>query len=324
MTVRASTVLASILLNAGVSVEELARASGVSVHAIVGATFVSYDDGLRLWDAVAKLTGDPAVGLRAGARTTLDQFSVLGTMFVHSRDLRDALERLVRFLPLVIRPARVELRADERGEVFCYQSPSTARHGVDAMLASVVKLARECTEREIVPLTVSFQSDVPCDVAPYESYFGVRPTWRQPTSELLLGRDDLSAPMRGADAALTALLEQHASALFDHGAPDQSPFEARLQLAILACIADGDASIGTVARKLGTSVRSLQRRLSDDETSFSRAREKVLYERAMELLAREDLSIDTIATKLGFSSRTTFERAFRRWSGRSPARARRP
>lgn len=323
MTVRASTVLASILLNTGVSVEELARASGVSVHAIISATFVSYDDGLRLWEAVARLTGDPAVGLHAGARTTLDQFSVLGSMFVHARDLRDALERVVRFLPLVIRPARIELREDERGEVFCYQSPSTARHGVDAMLAAVVKLARECTEREIVPLTVAFQSDIPCDTAPYESYFGVRPTWRQPTSGLLFGRDDLSAPMRGADVALTALLEQHATALLEQGAPGQSPFEARLQVAILACIADGDASIGTVARRLGTSVRSLQRRLSDDATCFSEAREKALHERAVELLAREELSIDAIATKLGFSSRTTFERAFRRWSGRSPARARR-
>lgn len=323
MTVRASTVLASIILNAGVSVEELACASGISEAAILSPTFLSYEDGLRLWDAAEKLTGDPAVGLHAGSKLALDQLSVLGSMFVHAADLRDALDRLVRLLPLVIRPANAELREDAAGARFVYESPSTARQGVDAMLAAVVKLARECTQRHIVPLRVALQSSTPPSVTPYEAYFGVRPVWGQPASAILFRRDDLSAPMRGADPAMSALLEQHAPSILQADAPPRSSFETRLRRAILLRVAAGEASIGAVARSLGTSRRSLQRRLTEEGTSFSAVREDALYERAQELLAREDQSIDAVASQLGFASRTSFERAFRRWSGTSPASARR-
>lgn len=323
MTVRASTVLASIILNAGVSVEELARASGVPRDAILSPTFVSYEDGLRLWDAAERLTGDPAVGLHAGARLATDQLSVLGSMFVHAADLRDALDRLARALPLVIRPARVELRERGDGSAFVYESPSTARQGVDAMLAAVVKVARDCTRRNIVPLEVALQSAVPTSAAPYEAYFGVRPTWTQPASAIVFGREDLAAPMRGADPALSALLERHAATILQADAPARSPFETRLRAAILACALEGDPSVGAAARRMGTSSRSLQRRLAEGGTSFSRVREAALHERAIELLERDELSIDAIASMLAFGSRTSFERAFRRWSGSSPAMARR-
>lgn len=323
MTVRASTVLASIILNAGVSVEELACASGIPEDTILNPTFLSYEDGLRLWDAAERLTGDPAVGLHAGSRLALDQLSVLVSMFVHAADLRDALDRLARVLPLVIRPANVALREDAAGGRFVYESPSTARHGVDAMLAALLKLARECTQRHIVPLGVALQSSPPPSATPYEAYFGVRPVWAQPASAILFRRDDLSAPMRGADPAMSALLAQHAPTILSADATSRSPFETRLRRAILLGVAAGDASVGAVARSMGTSSRSLQRRLAEEGTSFSAVREGTLHERAEELLGQEERSIDAVASELGFASRTSFERAFRRWSGSSPASRRR-
>src|SRR5690606_21310899 len=135
--------------------------------------------------------------------------------------------------------------------------------------------------------------------------------------------EDLSASMRGADPALSAILEQHAATILQADAPALSALETRLRAAILASVAEGDPSIGAAARRLCMSVRSLQRKLTDAGTSFSRVRDEALHERAAELLGRDELSIDAVASMLGFASRTSFERAFRRWSGRSPATIRR-
>jgi AraC-like DNA-binding protein len=320
MTVRASTLLASIVLNTGASAEELARVSGISVDAILSPTFLPYEEGIRLWEAAELITGDPAVGLRGGSRVTLDQLGVVMTVFVHALNVRDALERLARLLPLVIRPATVELHDEPSGAAFRYGSPSQVRHGVDAMLSAVVSVLRQCTGRALVPTRVGFQAPPPPSAAPYEACFGVRPSWSQPISELAFAHEDLAAPMRGAEPELARLLEQHAQNMLG---PAPRPFDDRLRAAIVACASERDPSIEAVAKKLGTSTRSLQRRLAEASTTFSAARDAALRERAEELLTRDDASIEVIAERLGFASRTSFERAFRRWTGRSPASVRR-
>lgn len=323
MTTRTSTLLASLVLNAGVSAEDLARVSGVSVDAICSPTFVSYDEGFRLWDAAETLTGDPAVGLRGGARATLDQLGVLMSVFVHAADVRDALDRLSRVLPLAIRPATVELREEAGGASFLYVSPSTKRHGVDAMLAAILAVLRQCTNRRLVPLRVSFQAPRPESLSVYEEFFGARPVWSQTASGLTLGHEDLALPMRGAEPGLAQLLERHASEILrpDQGA--HTPFEDRLTAAVGACVADGDASVSAVAKRMGVSTRSLQRRLAESGTSFKATKAVVLCRRADELLSREELSLEIIAERIGFASRTSFERAYRRWTGRSPSARRR-
>jgi AraC-like DNA-binding protein len=321
MSIQASTILASIVLNAGVTADELARASGVSRDAIVSPTFVSYDDGMKLWDAAERLTGDPLVGLTAGARITLDQLGTLGTVFMHSVDVRDALDRLARLLPLVIRPVSVSFDDGADAGTLRYVSPSTARHGVDSMFAAILTVLRQCTRAPLAPARVALQSSPPPSIAPYIAHFGVAPAFGAASSELAFASAQLSWPMTGAEPALAALLERHAPDLLGKSAPP--PFEARLRDAIVHAAERGDASIEVVARRLGTSARSLQRRLSEAGSSFSDARDRALHERSVALLADPELTIDEISTRLGFASRTTFERAFRRWSGLSPAAARR-
>ncbi|MBX3274591.1 MAG: AraC family transcriptional regulator [Sandaracinaceae bacterium] len=319
---RTSTRLAAMVLNVGVSVEELSRVSGVPAREILDPTLISYDDGLRLWDAAEVLTGDPFVGLSAGARVALEQLGALGAAFTHAADLREALSHLARLLPLVIEGASVALELDDDEGRFVYRSPSTARHGVDAMFAAIVSSARRATGRALRLREVWFQSPAPATSTPYVELFGVRPRWDEPTSRLAFAREDLDAPMRGADPGLARLLEAHAPALLGTE-PGGTELERRVARAMREAIEASDPSVDRVARALALSGRSLQRRLREAGTSFSEVRDAALRERAEALLADGALGIDAIAERLGFANRTTFERAYRRWSGRTPAAARR-
>lgn len=313
--------LVSLVLNSGVSAEELAHVSGVPLETITGGTLIPYDEGMRLWRAAEQLTGDAAVGLRSGSTYGVDQLGALGSAFGHAPSLRAALSALARLLPLVIRDAPMELSDEGSVGRFRYVSPGLERHGVDCMFAAVVKAARDCTRRPIALASVDLQAPAPRDPTPYRSFFGTLPRWGQGASVMTFHAADLDAAMRGAEPTLALLLEDRAAALLDTG-PTPIALEVAAERAVYGALLEGALSIETVAASLGRSPRSLQRQLHDAGTSFAAIRDRVLLERARALLDDRSRSITQIAGDLGFATRAAFARAFRRWTGMSPGEAR--
>ena len=315
MSARASTVLVSLVLNAGVSAEELARASGMPVAHLTTGTLLPYEDGMRLWHAAERLTGDPRVGLHAGAAFGVDQLSALGTVFAHAPSLNDALAGLARLLPIVIHGAPVEFDA-AAGELR-YVSPGLEPHGVDCMFAAIVRAARDCTRRKVALRGVELQAARPADPREHETFFGTRPVWGRPVSVMRFDRADLDAPMRGAEPAIATLLEDRAARLLD--VPSGAvTLERETEVALRTGVLRGETSLETIARAMGRSPRTLQRQLADEGTSFAAVRDRALRERAEALLEDPERSVESIALELGFATRAAFARAFRRWTGRAP------
>ncbi|MCV6597497.1 MAG: AraC family transcriptional regulator [Mangrovicoccus sp.] len=84
-----------------------------------------------------------------------------------------------------------------------------------------------------------------------------------------------------------------------------------------------DVEIGRISRQLGLEPRSLQRRLANECTSFSKLFDCARRDRAMHLLEHSTMSLNSIADCLGFSEQSTLSRAVKRWTGRSPKDLRR-
>lgn len=104
---------------------------------------------------------------------------------------------------------------------------------------------------------------------------------------------------------------------------DTSPSEAILAFVEKICLerlSEKSFGIEEFARLLGTHPRNLQRTLVGLGTSFQQIRDKARRKKALELMASgEPLLIEQIAEALGFSSASIFSRAFKRWTGVSPA-----
>ena len=92
---------------------------------------------------------------------------------------------------------------------------------------------------------------------------------------------------------------------------------------VLGLMAAEAGDTGQIALRLGLSARSLQRHLQGERTSLLALRNRARRERAEELLRHPDLPIKRIAHLLGYDSAPSFSRAFRRWTGRTPADFRR-
>lgn len=91
----------------------------------------------------------------------------------------------------------------------------------------------------------------------------------------------------------------------------------------MAALICGSCTIEAVATALGLSVRTVQRRLESEGTTFGALLDETRREAALEYLRDPQIAIKEAAYRVGFSEPSTFYRAFRRWTGATPADYRR-
>jgi AraC-like DNA-binding protein len=78
-------------------------------------------------------------------------------------------------------------------------------------------------------------------------------------------------------------------------------------------------TVEEVADALHFSVRTLCRRLVSEGTTFQAIKDEVRRDIAIQRLTRSDDPIAAIAYDVGFDNPTAFHRAFRNWTGSTPA-----
>jgi AraC-like DNA-binding protein len=116
-----------------------------------------------------------------------------------------------------------------------------------------------------------------------------------------------------------------AEQLPDKGTYDQleHEFPGALHQVVGGMLVDGIPKIRSVAEAVGGSVRTLQRRLSDMDTTFSAVIDAARMRWAVQLLEQDEYSLTEIAQRLGYTDQANFTRAFRRWTGLPPGAYRR-
>jgi AraC-like DNA-binding protein len=139
-------------------------------------------------------------------------------------------------------------------------------------------------------------------------------------TQLVMPRAALAASLAPADPAPLAILDRAAGELAQQAQADP-PMTGRVRRALHEALRDDDAQVEAVAKQLGLAVRSLQRRLKDEGTSFQAVREDVRRTLAQRYLD-DGLSSAEISFLLGFSEPGALARAFKRWTGLTPAESR--
>jgi len=106
-------------------------------------------------------------------------------------------------------------------------------------------------------------------------------------------------------------------------APPVSAFCREVEARIEPLLALGEMRIERVARELGLSRQTLYRRLKAEGTTFEALLDGVRRRLAVAMIRKDRLPVKDAAWRLGFSDPAAFSRAYKRWTGASPAAARR-
>jgi len=272
-----------------------------------------------LVDALA--TRDDCFGLHLAEAAHLENFGLLGHLARHAATLGEALDKITRYSRIVHDAGRVEV--EKQGGEICIHPGCRGmlhdypRHVAENAAASVVVLAREVLGRAPPILRVTFRHPAPERTLEHQRIFGVRPCFDAPETTVVLPVQAADLPNARAEPSLAALLERYAQDLVTR-LREHTDIAARTEAAVARRLEDGAPSIGIVARDMGTSRRTLQRRLSEVGTSFQDVLDSVRRRLAERYLRNAEISVQEVAFLLGFSEPKNFHRSFRRWYGTTP------
>jgi len=278
----------------------------------------------RVWIAARDATGDPCVGLHAGERIHAHAVNLLGYLLLSSATLGAGLRRVDRYqrvltgvpwIAVLESGSSVRIRVGaERGD------PVFRAIHAEYVAALMLHLLGWVSETRVDPVEARFEHEAACDPADYQRTLRCPVKFGAGQSELVLDAETLERPSLHADRALEKVHEEFGETLL---AREAHPEVTRRVRQTLAELLESEAQdLATVARRLGMSARSLQRRLAEEETSFRALLDDLRRELAHHHLERRATPIEAIAYLTGFSEVSAFTRAARRWFGRTPARMR--
>ena len=280
---------------------------------------------VRLWHAVASHVPDPALGLRLGTAVRAREFGLVGYTMAVSPTVAAALQRLSRYDRLLsdVLVVQLEAEADATWVRLDVEPALRAfRPAADFRLAAVLALCREIAAAPIAPLTVQLPYRRPADVRAYERFYRAPLEFGALATAFLLRNDDLARPVVSSDATLTGYLDHLAEQILTGLGADETTRD-RVRRLLWSSLSDGVPGLDDVARRLGMSARTLQRRLRDEGTTFAAVLTGFRQDMARPLLRDGRLAVSEVAFLLGYEDPSSFQRAFRRWSGRSPRAFRR-
>lgn len=272
----------------------------------------------RLWEQFCQAATDPLVGLELGLALQVGHLDTAGMILMSCETVGEALEALLDYHPIVGEGGAFSLREQRERCLLCYEPIYTVRREarVEAVLASLLNLTRWSTGGHFQAAAVSLRHQALADPERYRSRLGVPVTFDAADNALVFHREQLAVPLIHANPALCRHLRGLADQLLER-------LDSRSLGARVGALVRDNPRWGKerIAEQLGMSGRHLVRKLAEERTSFKLLRDTLMQDLAERSLDRGK-RLAEIAEELGFSDESAFAKAFKRWTGQTPAQYR--
>ncbi|MCR8842327.1 AraC family transcriptional regulator [Paenibacillus sp. SC116] len=303
----------------GITPHDVARQAGLPLT-IITESAVNTAQYFKIWQAYSDLVGDTAIAMiKLATAFETGQYPPTVLATYHARDYRDALNRMARYKQLCP-PERLQIT--EEGES-CTIELEWMRSGqsgppvlVGTTLAFLLELGRRGTGQPLTARSVEFSQSMG-DVKALEAFFGCPIRMGATSNRLTLHRRDLNRTFISYNQELLEILTPVLDQTLD--AQRGSSISAMVKWILKRGQTGERLYIRTVANELGMSDRTLQRRLTEEGTTFKQLITQARHEQAREYLANPKLDIKEVAFLVGYEDQNSFYRAFRLWEGDSPS-----
>lgn len=278
-----------------------------------------------IWEEAAELASDPNFGLHVAEAVQASSFGLFSYLGVTSATWGSAVGRVCTYFKLISDASGYELfREGERVRFGSRPWPDmpTSRQINEFSIAVMVCYARQNLERPLDILGVTFAHGAPPNLSEHERIFQTHIAFDQPMTAFSFDANALNTPLRSADSKLSSILEPSATAEIDRLDQTGVRVSDRARFELRSLLRAGIPTLEDLSQRLAMAPRSLQRRLSEDGTSFRALLLETQGDLAQRLLGEPALSIAEVAVLLGFSETAAFHRSFQRTTGMTPGRFR--
>ena len=284
---------------------------------------LSIDEYFGLWKGLEAEAGDALLPLRLGQSVSTEAFHPLIFAALCSPNLTTALRRISQYKRLVA-PMHVVLEEypDRLFVGIHWDDPAIEPPPslTATELVFTTQIARIGTREHIKPLKI--ESPHPMEpLEAYEAFFGVAPVLGV-RHGATFSAEDAQRPFLTASESLWKTfapeLQRRLTTL-----EAEAPLAERVRSQLLESLPSGEASVDVIARRLGLSARTLQRRLTNEGASFKDIVRDTREQLARHYVTNTQLAYAEISFLIGFEEPSSFFRAFREWTGETPESVRR-
>lgn len=270
----------------------------------------------EIWCEAERLTGNPCIGFEVGRNFHATNIHAVGYSWLASATLREAMERLVRYQRLISTAAEMDMKDSDAGfELQIDPSPGIDL-GDDAAFTAVIQMCRDLTYQEFKSLSIDMMRPEPPCARKLADYFQCPVRYEADLDRITFDSESIDEQLTRHNPAVAQASEEVAREYLAN--MDKKDAVARARVTIIDHLPDGEPSRKEVASELAMSERTLARRLSDRDYTFSSLVDEVRGQLAKEYLRQSRFSVTDVAFLLGFSDQSNFARAFKRWTTESP------
>ncbi|MDG4596012.1 MAG: AraC family transcriptional regulator [Candidatus Contendobacter sp.] len=274
----------------------------------------------QLLKRCAAATQCPHFGLLIGQRMGPACLGLVGELLQHLPDVGSALRSLVLNLHLHDQGGVPLLSVEQGTAILCYAIYQGGVEGADqtydGAIALTFNILRALCGPAWLPTEVLFSHRRPNDIGPYRRFFQAPLRFDREQTALIFPTTWLDHPLPDADPNQRHRLERQIATLENL---DSGDLTRRLRRVLRISLVTRRTSLAQVAQLFSIHRRTLNRRLEERGVTFQALVDEVRYEIARQLLENTGMSICQIAATLDYSDPSAFTRAFRRWSGTTPA-----
>lgn len=269
-------------------------------------------------EAVGKLVQHEDASIHMATVTGVEQFSPPIFASFCAVDGRACIERLARYKPL-IGPMEFEL-SDGDGVLSVglschHEETAMPSFLVQCEMAFLVNMLRTATKEKISPTKVVMQT--PPEGQWFVEFLGCEVEKGQ-RNIVSFSTEDLALPFITRNDSMWGYFEPELGRRLSELDVDES-FSARVRSTLIEALPIGAVAIDDVAGRLGVSKRTLQRKLSEEGTSYQKQLNHVRELLAKRYLTTTSMRSNEIAFMLGYFELNSFLRAFNTWTGLSPS-----
>jgi AraC-like DNA-binding protein len=275
----------------------------------------------RLLARCAEVTGRPHFGLLVGEQVSLGSLGLIGLLVRHSHDVGTGLRRLARHFHLHADGVEVGLAVEQDRALVSYSIHEPDVPGVDqagdGAVAAILNIMRELCGPDFKATEAWFGHPRPANVEPFRSFFQVHLRFDAEIYGLVFSSSWLPRPLPATEPELMKLLQERVEEFEQHHGSD---FPEQVQSVMRTALAFDQVTADRLAAMFGMHVRTYHRRLRAHGTSQQELLDRTRFAVACQLLESPTRVLPEISELLGYAEPRSFIRAFRRWSGLTPAR----
>lgn len=311
----------------GLAREQLLRELGLTENMFGQAMRrMAFKDFLKAVHKLIALTNSPEMGLMSGEYFHPSTLGPLSYLMMNSPTIGEAYGSFLSYEKLINEVVQTNLYVEDglvyNSETYKGFSDEAVAPLIESDFSSMKGYTQFLSFRanfdKPVPKKVCFRHQPQTDVEKYEAAYGAPVKFGQDKNTIVFDAEIMNYKIPGADARIVARAVAELDAI-----QAELKGERRFSSDVYDFIKEGFygelPSASEAAKYFAMSVSTFQRRLREESNTFKELVEQVRKDKAEVFLGDVRFSIAEVATRLGFSDTPAFFKAFKRWTGKTPA-----